>query len=99
MLINCSITLSDIPKDKIKKAKSGKLYLPITIQDLKVAPDQFGNTHSVFVTQTKEEREQGVKRCYLGNGKAIEFNTRTNVAEIDTMAPVFGDDDLPDFLR
>ena len=99
MIINCSICLSDIPREKIKQSKGGKLYLPITIQDLKVSPDQYGNTHSVFISTTKEEREQGVKRCYLGNGKAIEFGTRTNVEEISAMAPVYEVDDLPDFLR
>ena len=86
MIINCSICLSDIPKEKIRQSKGGKLYLPITIQDLRVSPDQYGNTHSVFISTTKEEREQGVKRCYLGNGKAIALISSKFVRAPNSMA-------------
>ena len=74
MLINLSICLSDIPKDRIKLADNGKKYLNITVQDLREA-DEYGNTHSVYATQTKEEREAKEKRTYIGRGKEFVFQS------------------------
>lgn len=31
--------------------------------------DNYGNNASVFITQTKEEREAKAKKVYVGNGK------------------------------
>ena len=71
-LVNVSICLSDLPKDKIKQAANGKKYINIVVADRKEA-DQFGNTHTVFVSQTKEEREAKTDKVYVGQGKAVEF--------------------------
>lgn len=95
MLINLSICLSDIPKDRIKLANNGKKYLSITVQDLKEA-DEYGNTHSLYCTQTKEEREAKEKRTYIGRGKEFVFQSaRPSVEEVAEL-PVAEDlDDLP----
>lgn len=95
MLINLSICLSDIPKDRIKLANNGKKYLSITVQDLKEA-DEYGNTHSLYYTQTKEEREAKEKRIYIGRGKEFVFQSaRPSVEEVAEL-PVAEDlDDLP----
>lgn len=73
-LINASICLSDIPKDKITKSeKNGKSYLNIhiAVNDTK---DNYGNDTSISVGQTKEEREANTKKVYLGNGKTFWTN-------------------------
>lgn len=95
MLINVSICLSDIPKDRIKLANNGKKYLNVTIQDLKEA-DEYGNTHSLYVQQTKEEREGKEKRTYIGRGKEVIFQSaRPSVEQVEEL-PVAEDlDDLP----
>ncbi len=73
-MINVSICLTDIPKDKITKSeKNGKQYLSIIVDERKEA-DTYGNTHTAYISQSKEEREQGVKRVYIGNGKEYKFN-------------------------
>ena len=36
--------------------------------------DQFGNTHYVAISQTKEEREAKSPKVYLGNGKEFVFS-------------------------
>lgn len=71
-MINISINLSKIPKDKIIDGKKGK-YLNITVSELRT-PDQYGNTHSVYVSQSKEER--ATNKVYLGSGKAVVFNSQ-----------------------
>lgn len=71
-IINTSINLNAIPKDKIVQGKKGK-YLPITItinDDL----DNFGNQGPVVVSQSKEERESKAPKTYLGNVKVAWTN-------------------------
>ena len=54
------------------------------------------NTHSVFMRQTKEEREAKAPRVYIGRGKAINFTsapvTVENIADMPLADRV---DDLP----
>jgi hypothetical protein len=71
-IINTSINLTAIPKDKIIDGKKGK-YLPITIT-LNDEPDQFGNDGPVTVAQTKDEREAKESKTYLGNAKVVWDN-------------------------
>ena len=72
VILNTSINLSEIPKDKIINGKKGK-YLPITIT-LNDETDQFGNQGPVVVQQTKEERDAKVEKTYLGNVKVVWTN-------------------------
>jgi hypothetical protein len=64
-IINGSINLSMIPKDKIIKGKKGQ-YLPISIT-INNDPDQFGKQGPIIVAQSKEEREAKMERVFLGN--------------------------------
>lgn len=95
-LINCSICLSDIPKEKIKLYDNGKKYLSVVVSDLR-EKDAYGNTHSIYVSQTREEREAREKRIYLGNGKAVNFNRESHprIDEVADLPPATGYDDLP----
>lgn len=90
-LINLSICLSDIPKDRIKKASNGKLYVGLTIRKRK-EKDQYEQDIYSFISQTKEEREAKADKVYTGNGRYIEF-----YESIDEMKdPSVSDtDDLP----
>lgn len=95
-LINVSLCLSDIPKDKIKVAQSGKKYLSVVVSRLR-EPDAYENTHSVFVNQTKEERENKKPRTYIGKGKEVIFDTTPvpTAAQVDEMPEAEEVDDLP----
>ena len=68
-----SICVSDIPKELIKKADNGKLYMNICVSEMK-QKDKFDNTHTVFMRQTKEQREVKVDKIYIGNGYSVTFN-------------------------
>jgi len=69
IILNTSINLSDIPKDKIIDGKKGK-YLPITIT-VNNEKDQFGNDGPVIVSQSQEERTSKAQKTYLGNVKVV----------------------------
>jgi len=68
-IINASINLNEIPKDKIIQGKKGK-YLPITIT-INNEIDAYGNQGPVVVGQSKEERESKTAKVYLGNVKVL----------------------------
>ena len=84
-IINSSINLSEIPKEKIINGKKGK-YLPITIT-LNDEQDKFGNDGPIIVQQTKEERESKAERKYLGNVKVVWTNGTNVEPKRDTAAP------------
>lgn len=81
-MIVTSICLSDLPKDKITTSeKNGKKYISIVIDERKET-DNYGNTHTAYVNQTKEEREAKTPKVYVGNGKEYKFQkVETVVAE------------------
>ena len=98
-IINTSINLTMIPKDKVIQGKKGK-YLPITIT-LNDEVDQFGNQGPVVVEQTKEERDAKAAKTYLGNVKVVWTNgDNVDVAPRDNQsapapAPAAAEEDLP----
>jgi hypothetical protein len=81
-IVNFSIDLTKIPKDKIIDGKKGK-YLPLTLT-LNDELDNFGNNGPVTVAQSKEEREAKTAKVYLGNAKVNWTNGQNvNVAPRD----------------
>lgn len=90
--INASICVTDIPKDRIRQAENGKKYINICIASRRET-DQYGNTHTIYMGQTKEEREAKVDRVYVGSGKG--FNPQPVTAESVNEMPPAQVDDLP----
>jgi hypothetical protein len=71
-MLSLNICLSDIPEAKIYKAKNGKQYITISVMKLK-EKNKYGNTHTCYIRQTKEEREAKQDKVYVGNGQKIDF--------------------------
>jgi len=101
-LASASIDVTKIDKSKLIDGKKGK-YLPLTFS-VNNEVDQFGNNVSIFISQTKEERESKAPKTYLGNGKVVwtdgsnvdvqrEDSIPTKTASLKT--PVDVEDDLP----
>ena len=77
-MINVSICLSDLPKEKITLSeKNGKKYINLIV-DSRKEPDQYGQTHTVYVSQSKDERENKEPKKYVGNGKEYVFKKTEN---------------------
>lgn len=54
------------------------------------------NTHCVFIRQSKEEREGGVSRTYVGRGKSVIFRPAEPTPDQVSDLPVADNtDDLP----
>jgi len=94
-LISISICLSDIPKDKIKLAANGKKYLNLAVAQRKEV-SQYGETHTVFVSQDKEEREASTPVVYVGGGKEFTQKVTPVTAEEVEKMQVASNEDLSD---
>ncbi len=85
-MISISICLSDLPKEKITtSAKNSKKYINLIVAD-KRETDPYGNDTTVYVSQTKEEREGVSKTIYVGQGKKIGAKPQTQSAPIQQPA-------------
>lgn len=71
-IINYSIRVDKLPKEKFIAGKDGAVYLNLTmsVND----ETRYGNNASIYVSQTKEENEAKKQRSYVGNGKVVWNN-------------------------
>jgi len=77
-IINASIDVTKIPKETLVTGKKGT-YANVTIfiND----ETRFGNNASIAMSQSKEEREAGEQKIYLGNGRVVYTEGEVKVAE------------------
>ena len=78
-IINGSIRVDRLPKEKFIKGKDGAVYYNFTIavQD----ETRYGNNVAFMDSQTKEERDAKVQKTYLGNGKVVWTDGNITLAE------------------
>jgi len=79
-LLNLSIDVANLPKEKFVKAKNGKVYYNFTIS-VNDETNDYGQNVSAFDSMTKEEREAGKSKSYIGNGKVVWTDGSIVVAE------------------
>jgi|TARA_R110002167_G_scaffold142792_2_gene331668 hypothetical protein len=104
-IINASINVAKLPKEKFVAGKDGAVWynFTISIND----ETRFGNNVGLQDARTKEERDAGVANHYFGNGKVVwikdgQGNTGTikladkeEKAEDARTAVMQNDSDLP----
>ena len=86
-LINFSLDVAALPKEKFVAAKNGKVYINLTmsVND----ETRYGNNTGVYVSQTQEEREAKKQKSYLGNGRVVwNSGTITNATKEEQQEPV-----------
>lgn len=98
-ILSGSIDLKKIDKSKIVTTdkdgnpfRNGAKYLNVQIF-VSDDPDQYGNHASLAINQTKEERESGNKKTYIGNFKEV-WNSASNESPVQADV-VKHDDELP----
>lgn len=91
-MIVVSIDLTKIDKSKIKEHSNGAKYYSLTI-DSKKEPDKFGNTHTVYDSQSKEERSARADKKFIGSGKEFIFSNKPE----QNSAPVTNYNNAPSF--
>lgn len=69
-LINLSLRVDQLPKEKFVAGKDGKVYYNFTVA-VNDEANQFGQNVSAYDSQTKEEREAKKSKSYIGNGTVI----------------------------
>ena len=92
-IINASIRVDKLPKEKFIKGKDGAVYynLTISLND----ETRYGNNVAIMDSQTKEEREAKAQRNYLGNGKIVWHNDIIKLAEKEAVVETEANNDLP----
>ena len=69
-MISVSLCLSDIDKQFIKKGKNGKFYVSLLV-DRRLSTGQYGETHTVKINKTEQERAVDNTPKYCGSGKVM----------------------------
>ncbi len=92
-IINYSLRVDKMPKEKFIAGKDGAVYINLTmsIND----ETKFGNNAAVFVSQTKEENQEKKPKYYLGNGKVVWNNGTIVNAEKEVKQEVAEAADFP----
>lgn len=79
-LINVSLRVDKLPKEKFVSGKDGAVYYNFTI-GVNDESNQYGQNVSLTDSQTKEEREAKKAKTYLGNGNVIWTDGNIKVAD------------------
>lgn len=79
-LLNVSIDVASLPKEKFVTAKNGKVYYNFTVS-VNDDTNDYGQNVSIYDSQTKEEREAKKSKNYLGNGKVVWTDGNVKLAE------------------
>ena len=78
-LINLSINLDNLPKEKFVKGKKGTYYnFTLSVND---DTNAYGQNVSAFDSQSKEQREAKEPKKYIGNGQVVWTDSKCVVAE------------------
>tara|TARA_R110002020_G_scaffold23538_13_gene78297 strand:- start:362 stop:670 length:309 start_codon:yes stop_codon:yes gene_type:complete len=101
-MITVSIDVTKLDKSRFFKGKKGT-YANLTL--IESPNDQYGNTHLVVQSSTKEEREEGLKMPIIGNAKdkkildakeeGLGYNSIPGNAGTATTNSAVAQDDIP----
>lgn len=79
-LINLSLRVDKLPKEKFVQGKDGAVYYNFTVS-VNDDSNQWGQNVSAIDSQTKEEREAKKTKNYLGNGTVVWTDGNIKTAE------------------
>jgi hypothetical protein len=95
-LINLSLRVDKLPKEKFVQGKDGAVYYNFTI-GVNDDSNQWGQNVSATDSQTKEEREAKKPKSYLGNGTVVWTDGNIKLADkkVEVTAKEVESDNLP----
>ena len=79
-LINLSLRVDKLPKEKFVQGKDGAVYYNFTI-GVNDESNQWGQNVSATDSQTREEREAKKPKSYLGNGNVVWTDGNIKLAD------------------
>lgn len=90
-IINFSVNLDKLDKSRIIKGKNGNyLNLTLSVND---EVSQYGDNASIFISQTKEERDAKAQRTYVGNGKVAWTDGNIQAVQREAVEAVAAEED------
>jgi hypothetical protein len=94
-IINVSLRVDKLPKEKFVSGKDGAVYYNFTIS-VNDEVNQFGQNVSLTDSQNQEEREAKKPKVYLGNGTVVWTDGSIKTApKKDKATPAEVTSDLP----
>ena len=93
-MISVSLCLSDIDKQFIKKGKNGKFYVSLLV-DRRLSTGQYGETHTVKINKTEQERAVDGTPKYCGSGKVLFEVSDAELSQFDWLE---ASEHLPDTI-
>lgn len=91
-MIVISIAQEDIEWKPVQ-TKSGLKHYASLVVDKRKEKDQYENTHTVSLSQSKEQRAEKAKKQYVGNGKEYSFEKKEYLNSVNQQESE--DSDLP----
>ena len=82
-IINLSIRVDKLPKEKFVMGKDGAVYYNCTL-NINDEANQWGQNVSLTDSQTKEEREAKKAKNYLGNGNVVWTDGKITAVKKET---------------
>jgi hypothetical protein len=79
-LINLSLRVDKLPKEKFVQGKDGAVYYNFTI-GVNDESNQWGQNVTATDSQTKDEREAKKPKSYLGNGNVVWTDGNIKLAD------------------
>ena len=96
-LLNVSLRVDALPKEKFVMGKDGKVFYNFTVA-INDEANQFGQNVSAYDSQTKEEREAKKPKSYIGNGNVLWTDGNIKVIKKEAapqQSAALVDDNLP----
>lgn len=93
-MIVISLCADDLKPHLTKSEKNGKYYVSVVVDERKET-DKFGNTHTAYISQSKEQREAKQPKQYVGNGKEFKFNSSSPTPQETTNKPQSNSNEQP----
>jgi hypothetical protein len=95
-IINVSLRVDKLPKEKFVSGKDGAVYYNFTI-GVNDDSNAYGQNVSLTDSQTKEEREAKKPKNYLGNGTVVwtDGNIKTAEKKVQAEVATVENDGLP----
>lgn len=92
----------DLSENSVFVGQKGGVYLDLDMRENRDGEDQYGNSHMLTISPTKEQREAKEKTPIVGNAKTLTFGEKktfqspqsSSIAEYKRVA-VDTDDDIP----
>lgn len=80
-IVLLKICVSDIPEGAYRNPGNGKTYVNLSVHKRK-EKDRDGNDMYVILSRTKEEKEQGVEKVFVGAGRLLDFAGSERVSDM-----------------